>query len=84
MKFFLTIYICSALSGKCVIPVEYPKPVDNYYDCVREGLSASYDILYQGDFSQEMVESNRLYPRYVCEKAIVPERKPDQSGKTSA
>ena len=84
MKFFLTIYICSALSGKCVIPVEYPKPVDNYYDCVREGLSASYDILYQGDFSQEMVESNRLYPRYICEKAIVPENKPAPDEKSNA
>ena len=83
MKFFLTIYICSALSGKCVIPTEYPKPVDTYYDCVREGLSASYDILYQGDFSQEMVETNRLYPRYVCEKAIVPEKKPAPAERTN-
>ena len=83
MKFFLTIYICSALSGKCVMPVEYPKPVDNYYDCVRMGLSESYDVLYQGDFTQEMVEANRLYPRYACEQAIIPEKKPAPAEKTN-
>ena len=81
MKFFLTIYICSAITGKCVIPVEYPKPINDYYDCVREGLSGSYDVLYQGDFNRDDIVTNRLYPKYVCEKIIVPEPKPDVNEK---
>ena len=48
MKFFLTVYICSVVSQQCAIPPEYPKEQSNYYDCVRNGLSESYDILYQG------------------------------------
>ena len=83
MKFFLTIYICSAVTGKCIIPVEYPKPVDDYYNCVREGLSGSYDILYQGDFTEDDVIVNRLYPKYVCEKVVVPKKKPAPAEKTN-
>ena len=41
---------------------------DNYYDCVRQGLSESYDILYQGDFSEQDVVKFRMYPRFHCDE----------------
>ena len=68
MKFFLTIYICSAIANNCFTHDTYPKPVDNYYDCVRQGLSESYDILYQGDFSEQDVVKFRMYPRFHCDE----------------
>ena len=77
MKFFLTIYICSSIAGNCFTHYSYPKPQDSYYDCVRNGLSESYEILYQGDFKQEDVVKLRMYPRFVCEEVIVPKKKPE-------
>ncbi len=76
MKFFLTIYICSSIAGNCFTHDTYPKPQDNYYDCVRNGLSESYEILYQGDFKQEDVVKLRMYPKFVCEEVIIPLPKP--------
>jgi len=76
MKFFLTVYVCSALSGQCFIPVEYPKPSNSYYDCVREGLSGSYDSLYQSEITEDDIVANRLFPKFTCEKVIVPQEKP--------
>ena len=77
MKFFLTIYICSSIAGNCFTHDTYPKPQDNYYDCVRNGLSESYEILYQGDFKQEDVVKYKMYPKFVCEEVIVPPPKPE-------
>ena len=68
MKFFLIVYICSAMTGTCYTNQTYPKPVDNYYDCVRQGLSESYDILYQGDFNEQDVVKFRMYPKFSCEE----------------
>ena len=79
MKFFLTIYICSSIAGNCFTHNEYPKPIATYYDCVRTGLSESYDILYGGKvFTQDEVENMELYPKFWCEKIIVPKEKPEQ------
>ena len=77
MKFFLTIYICSTIAGNCFTHGEYPKPQDTYYDCVRNGLSESYQILYEGDFKQEDIVNYRMYPRFVCEEGIIPPPKPE-------
>ena len=77
MKFFLTIYICSSIAGNCFIHDTYPKPQDNYYDCVRNGLSESYEILYQGKFSEQDVVKYRMYPKFACEEVIVPPPKPE-------
>ena len=76
MKFFLTVYICSSIAGNCFTHEMYPKPQDNYYDCVRNGLSESYDILYQGDFKEEDVVKYRMYPKFACEEVIIPQPKP--------
>ena len=77
MKFFLTIYICSSIAGNCFTNNEYPKPIATYYDCVRTGLSESYDILYQGDFTEQDVVKYKMYPRFQCEEVIIPPKKPD-------
>jgi hypothetical protein len=76
MKFFLTIYICSSIAGNCFTIDAYPKPQDNYYDCVRNGLSESYEILYQGDISEQDVVKFKMYPKFACEEVIVPKPKP--------
>ena len=77
MKFFLTIYICSTIAGNCFTTNMYPKPQDSYYECVRNGLSESYDILYEGDFSEQDVVRFKIYPKFACEEVIIPKKKPE-------
>ena len=84
MKFFLTIYICSSIAGNCFTHDTYPKPQNNYYDCVRNGLSESYEILYQGDFKQEDVVKYKMYPKFVCEEVIIPPPKPEVEEKPTS
>jgi hypothetical protein len=62
----------------------YPKPQDSYYDCMRNGLSESYEILYQGDFKQEDVVKLRMYPRFTCEEVILPKKKPEVEEKPTS
>ena len=84
MKFFLTIYICSSIAGNCFIHESTPRPQDNYYDCVRNGLSESCEILYQGKFSEQEVVKYKMYPKFSCEEVIVPPPKPKAEEKTTS
>ena len=77
MKFFLTIYVCSSIMGNCFIHESTPKPQDSYYDCVRNGLSESYEILYQGNISEQDVVKFKMFPRFTCEEVIIPKKKPE-------
>ena len=52
MKFLLTVYICSAIGGDCYTNKDYPKLFDDHHDCIRAGLSDSYEIIYaEGNFT---------------------------------
>ena len=73
MKFFLTIYICSALNQQCAeVPIEkydYKRLYNTHYGCVQKGLGESYSILFDGDvFAADQVESIELYPKFHCAK----------------
>ena len=73
MKFILTVYICSLLSGECVIPQDkeagfnYPKEYGSHFGCVRDGLGESFEILFSGDyFNADAIETYKLYPKFGC------------------
>ena len=76
MKFFLTVYICSVLDGQCIVPNQepymYPKIHDTHYECVRAGLTETYEILYAEKFFDKKVINNlELYPKFTCDKVPV-------------
>ena len=76
MKFFLTIFICSAIDGECIIPMNeqytYPKVYNTHYECVRSGLSESYEILYaENFFKEDDINQYKLYPKFSCEEIEV-------------
>ena len=67
MKFLLTIYICSAMSGEWSTNPTYPKVFPDHHDCIRAGLSESYEIIYaEGNFTKEDINNLQLYPKFVC------------------
>ena len=67
MKFLLTIFICS-VAGEIVRPTQdYPKVFDDHYDCIRAGLSESYeDFICRKNFTQEQINNLQLYPKFTC------------------
>jgi hypothetical protein len=84
MKFFLTLYVCSVVGGSCIeVPQEkhaYDRFYETHYGCVQKGLGNSYEILFNGDvFAADRVESLELYPKFVCEKVVVPPKKPEKT-----
>ena len=67
MKFLLTVFICSAMSGECYTNKDYPKLFPDHHDCIRAGLSESYEIIYaEGNFTKEDINNNQLYPKFTC------------------
>ena len=67
IKFLLTVYICSVVSGECYTNKDYPKVFDDHHDCIRAGLSESYEIIYaEGNFTKEQINKLQLYARYTC------------------
>ena len=78
MKFLLTLYICSVVTGECVMPkleeLEIKQFYGTHYGCVRAGLGNSFEILFDGKtFSANIIEKMELYPKFSCEKVQTPE-----------
>ncbi len=68
MKFLLTIFICSGINANdCFTNQSYPKVYPDHHDCIRAGLTESYEILYaEGNFTKEQINKLQLYARYTC------------------
>ena len=55
------------MSGECYTNKEYPKVFPDHHDCIRAGLSESYEIIYaEGNFTKEDINKNQLYPKFTC------------------
>ena len=68
MKFLLTIFICSVAGGDCRTTQDYPKVFEDHYDCIRAGLSESYEVLFaEGNFTEEQINNLQLYPKFHCD-----------------
>ena len=65
MKFFLILWVCSALNGACMVPpVTYPHPFNSHYECVKEGYITGLDMVKVMD--RKSIEMNRLFVAFNC------------------
>jgi len=88
MKWVLSLYVCSVLSGECVTPkpefFSYKKEYGTHYGCVRAGLGDSFELMFDGkNLSANVIETYQLYPKFSClpeevkeENVIIPPKKP--------
>ena len=78
MKFLLTIYVCSQLTGVCAIPPGYPTPTGDYYSCNKAGMGEAYAIMFGENalIKEESIINSRLFPKYTCDKIVIPKKKP--------
>ena len=68
MKFLLGLIICSSVYQQCLPPYQWPEKFNSHYDCMRAGLSESYEILIaDGNFTEEQINNLKLYPKFICQ-----------------
>ena len=70
MKYFLFLWVCSAINGSCITPpIQKAQPFNSHYECVNAGhLDAMKMVQTMG---RETIEKNRLFIAFNC--------KPDHS-----
>ena len=71
MKFLLTLYICSLVTGECVMPkleeLDIKQFYGTHYGCVRAGLGDSFELLFNGEyFNEKTINEWKLYPKFSC------------------
>ena len=71
MKFFLILWVCSALNGACMVPpVTYPQPFNSHYECVKEGYITGLDMVKVMDrksIDPIVAEQQRLFVAFHCD-----------------
>ena len=72
MKFFLTLYICSAMHNNCmpVMPdmFNYQQSHETFSSCIKDGLGQSFEVFYNSDLvNTDQINSGMLYPKFICE-----------------
>ena len=68
IKFTLTIWVCSFLSGGvCMPPIQFPKLHDSWYECSRAAHQESIKIY--SKLGYKLVNQNRLATRYTCQES---------------
>jgi len=71
VKWILTLYVCSVISGDCVTPRQehfsYQTEYGTHYGCVRAGLKDSFELMFDGkSFTASQIEEYKLYPKFSC------------------
>ena len=65
MKFFLILWVCSAIDGSCITPpIQNSQPFNSHYECVTAGYLAGQQMIQA--MGEEMVEKNRLFVAFNC------------------
>ena len=65
MKYFLILWVCSAIDGSCITPpIQNPQPFKSHYECVKAGYLAGLQMVQS--MGEKVVEKNRLFVPFNC------------------
>ena len=65
MKYFLILWVCSALQGTCLSPpITKPTPFNSHYECVNAGYLDGMKLVQA--MGRENVEEKRLFVAFNC------------------
>jgi hypothetical protein len=65
MKFFLILWVCSAIDGSCITPpIQNPKPFNSHYECVKSGYLDGLQMIQT--MGEKVVEKNRIFVPFNC------------------
>ena len=65
MKFFLILWVCSAVHGTCLSPpVHNPEAFNSHYECVKSGYLEGRQMVEA--IGRIEIEKNRLFVAFNC------------------
>ena len=65
MKYFLILWVCSAIDGSCITPpIQNPQPFNSHYECVSAGYKEGYNVFIAID--KTLAEKQRLFVAFHC------------------
>ena len=65
MKYFLILWVCSAIDGSCITtPIKNPQPFNSHYECVKAGYLAGSQMVQA--IGRDEVEKNRIFVPFNC------------------
>jgi hypothetical protein len=65
MKYFLFLWVCSAINGSCMTPpIQKAQLFNSHYECVNAGYIDGMQMVQA--MGEEMVEKNRLFVAFNC------------------
>ena len=70
MKFFLLLWVCSAINASCIVhPITIPGTFNSHNECVSAGYAQGLDVFQLMD--QKMTEEQRLLVAFNCKPETV-------------
>ena len=65
MKYFLILWVCSAVNGSCMTPAfQHPQPFNSHYECVHAGYLNGLEMVQ--NIGKEEIEKSRLFVAFNC------------------
>ena len=65
MKFFLILWVCSAINGSCIVPaINVPGEFNSHNACVSAGYKEGYNVFTAID--QKFAEEQRIFVAFHC------------------
>ena len=65
MKYFLILWVCSAINGSCISPpIQKAQLFNSHYECVNAGYLDGLQMVQA--MGEEVVEKNRLFVAFNC------------------
>ena len=65
MKFFLILWVCSAIHGSCIVPpITVPNEFSSHTECVSAGYKEGYNVFTAID--KTLAEEQRLFVAFHC------------------
>ena len=65
MKYFLLLWVCSAINGTCMLPpIQSTQIFNSHYDCVNAGYIEGMQLV--RTMGKKIVEEQRLFVAFNC------------------
>ena len=66
MKYFLILWVCSAINGSCIVPpISIPETFNSHNECVAAGYAQGYNVFKAID--PIVAEQQRLFVAFNCD-----------------
>ena len=70
MKYFLILWVCSAINGSCIVPpISTPETYNSHNECVSAGYAQGYNVFKAID--PIVAEQQRLFVAFHCDPETV-------------